>query len=418
MLKHRWSLAPTVLAILVAVALAGCGDDAPPDSGSSTGVTASEAPVAPTATPVKEGAATSTAGATPDSTRFLRRVRTEDASDRRFDRPIEVGMLDGADLFVADQSGRIYRIRDGRTTEILDLSSRVLRSGNEEGLLSVAADPGFARNRHLWLYYSAASPRRSVLARFTMSASGTIDPASELIVLQQEQPYANHNGGAIRFGADGMLYLGLGDGGSAGDPQGNGQNLSTLLGKIIRIDVSQAGAAAPYRVPTDNPFVGRAGVRGEIWAYGLRNPWRMTFDTMTGALWVADVGQGAVEEVSLAARGDNLGWNRMEGDRCYQPSQGCDRGGLVLPLLTYTHASDRCSISGGPVVRGGRVPEVEGAYLYADYCTGELWGTPADAPGPGIPLVSGLGNVTGIAQAGPQIYVLAFGRPLLRIVGG
>ena len=160
---------------------------------------------------------------------------------------------------------------------------------------------------------------------------------SELEILQIEQPFRNHNGGAVRFGPDGLLYLGLGDGGGGGDPQGNGQDRATLLGSIIRIDVSAATAEEPYRIPPDNPFLTTAGARPELWAYGLRNPWRMAFDPATGALWVADVGQGRIEEVDRVVAGGNYGWNRLEGDQCFRPSEDCDRSGTVAPLATYTH---------------------------------------------------------------------------------
>jgi len=300
---------------------------------------------------------------------------------------------------------------------ILDLRDIVLRSGNEEGLLSLALDPNFASNRAVWVYYSAANPRRSVLARFTRQAnSATIDRTSQLVVLEVGQPFANHNGGAIRFGPDGMLYLGLGDGGSAGDPSGNGQNLNTLLGKIIRLDVRNASSSQPYAIPGDNPFVGRAGTRGEIWAYGLRNPWRMSFDPATGALWVGDVGQNAVEEVSVVTRGGNFGWNVVEGDRCFKPSSNCDRTGMTPPEAVYNHDNGRCSIVGGYVYRGTAVPEIAGAYVYGDTCSGEIWAINARSPGTPILIASGVKNMTsfGLDAAG-EIVVLAFGQPIRRL---
>ena len=185
-----------------------------------------------------------------------------------------------------------------------------------------------------------------------------------------EQPYANHNGGQILFGPDGFLYVGLGDGGSAGDPKGHGQNTGTLLGTILRLDVSSLDAVGSYAIPADNPFVGVEGARPEIWAYGLRNPWRFTFDSETGDLWAADVGQNALEEVDLVRAGLNYGWKIMEGDECF--SRSCDTRGLELPITVYGR-DDGCSITGGYVYRGGRLPSLYGAYVYGDYCSGKIW---------------------------------------------
>lgn len=365
-----------------------------------------------------------TAGTPPPPAAEPRPVSLAPISERAWNRPIEMGAYPSArggaaGSFVAEQDGTVYEVAaDGAVTTILDLRDRVLRGGNEEGLLSVALDPGFAGNRYVWTYYSAASPRRTVLARFTRQAdSAVIDRGSQLVVLEVPQPFANHNGGAIRFGPDGMLYLGLGDGGSGGDPQGHGQNLGTLLGSVIRIDVRNASADRPYVVPGDNPFVGRSGARGEIWAYGLRNPWRMSFDPATGALWVGDVGQGAVEEISIVTRGGNYGWNVLEGDRCYRPSSGCDRTGMTPPVAVYGHESGRCSVVGGHVYRGTRVPEIAGAYVYGDTCSGEIWAVNAGAPGTPVRIATGARNMTsfGLDAAG-EITVLTFGQPIRRLV--
>ena len=198
---------------------------------------------------------------------------------------------------------------------------------------------------------------------------------SEQVILEVMQPFGNHNGGTLAFGPDGYLYIGLGDGGSGGDPFNHGQNTSTLLGAMLRIDVSGATVNEPYRVPTDNPFVGvGAGARAEIWAFGLRNPWKFSFDPATGALWAGDVGQSDYEEVDIVERGGNYGWNVMEGLHCYPPGvQACDQTGLEPPVLEYTHA-EGCSITGGYVYRGSRLPSLAGAYVYADYCSGRIWG--------------------------------------------
>lgn len=334
------------------------------------------------------------------------------------ERPIEVLSypLGGYEIAIADQGGVVFGVREGQTTPLLDLLERVLRGGEEEGLLSVALDPQFSTNRHVWIYYSAADPRRTVLARFTANADGTIDPGSELAVLQQEQPASNHNGGAVRFGPDRMLYLGLGDGGGQGDPEGNGQDLGTLLGSVIRIDVSAASAAEPYRIPEDNPFVGQPGVREETFAYGLRNPWRMSFDPATGDLWVADVGQNAVEEVNRVQAGDNLGWSAMEGDQCYEA--GCDPSQYVPPIATYERSGGQCSVTGGVVARHAAATAVEGNYIFGDYCSGDLWALRSDAA-PGtepVLIASGLGSIVSISQVGNQVYVVVFGEAMYRLV--
>lgn len=429
----RLRLTAMLLAAAVGFALLACGDGKPsqpsaatPGPGDATS-TATQAEgsatgiASPTPTASRTPGAASTATGTPPPiatprSSAPRPVGTADAfAGRVFARPTELGEYPGG-YFLTEQAGLVYRVTEaGAAAVILDLRDRVLTSGTEEGLLSLALDPRFDRNRWVWTYYSIGSPRRSVLVRYIAGVDGVIDPASALVVLEQNQPFANHNGGAIRFGPDGLLYLGLGDGGSAGDPQGNGQNLGVLLGKIIRIDVRNSSAAERYRIPADNPFVDRAGARGEIWAYGLRNPWRMAFDRATGALWVADVGQGAVEEVDIVRRGENMGWRIMEGDRCYNAST-CDRTGLVLPVAQYTHTGGRCSITGGPAYRGVAVPEVASAYLYGDYCSGELWALPLDGGEPVI-VARGLTNLTSMAtDSAGRIYLLRQGKPVATLV--
>ena len=291
-----------------------------------------------------------------------------------FERPVLLTHAgDGSgQVYVVEQHGVIHRIDPAtpeRTDVFLDISARVSRRGNEEGLLGLAFEPVFAENGRFYVYYSAASPRRSVLSRFETNG-GLGDPASESVLLEVPQPYSNHNGGMIEFGPDGMLYVALGDGGSAGDPQRHGQNLATLLGTILRIDVT-AGGGTPYAVPADNPFIGQNGARGEIWAYGLRNAWRFSFDRETGDLWTGDVGQNALEEVDIVRRGGNYGWNEMEGSRCFRPA--CDPDAFETPVIEYGRNMG-CSITGGYVYRGQRLPELRGVYLYADFCSGRIWG--------------------------------------------
>ena len=292
-----------------------------------------------------------------------------------------VGMAyagDGSDrLFVVLQRGVIVSFANEEDVEgadvFLDIEERVSDRGNEEGLLGLAFDPDFRANGYFYVYYSAASPRRSVLSRFSVRADGaTADAGSERVIMEVEQPHSNHNGGQIAFGPDGYLYVGLGDGGSRGDPQGNGQNLSTLLGSIIRIDVSGLDESGSYSIPADNPFAGVDGARGEIWAFGIRNPWRFSVDMESGEMWMADVGQNRFEEVNIVRRGLNYGWNVMEGSSCFKPSRGCDVQGLEMPVAEYGR-DDGCSVTGGYVYRGERLPSLYGAYVYGDFCSGRIW---------------------------------------------
>ena len=276
-------------------------------------------------------------------------------------------------LFVVEQDGRIRIIRNGRllVQPFLDIRSRVV-SGGELGLLSVAFHPRFAGNGRFFVNYTTdrGGRLRTVIAEYRVAAPGSdvADP-DERILLEIDQPFRNHNGGLNLFGPDGMLYIGMGDGGSGGDPMNAGQRLDTLLGKLLRIDVD---GAAPYAIPPDNPFVDRAGARGEIWAYGLRNPWRFSFDRATGRLFLADVGQNQWEEIDLIERGGNYGWRTMEGAHCFNPSTGCDRTGLALPIAEYDHGQG-CSVTGGYVYRGSRIRALVGRYLFADYCSGRIW---------------------------------------------
>lgn len=276
--------------------------------------------------------------------------------------------------FVVEQAGRIRIIEDGgvRSTPFLDIAAKV-RSGGERGLLSVAFHPDYADNGFFYVNYTRAADGASRVERYSVSADPNVaDAGSAVELLTVSQPFSNHNGGLNVFGPDDMLYIGLGDGGSGGDPQGNGQDSTTLLGSILRIDVD---AAEPYGVPPDNPFVGRSGA-DEVWAYGLRNPWRFSFDRSTGDLYIADVGQNRFEEVSFtpfaSAGGLNYGWNVMEGRHCFDPPEGCSSDGLILPVLEYGHDGGACSVTGGFVYRGASIPDVEGHYFYSDFCTGFL----------------------------------------------
>ena len=291
---------------------------------------------------------------------------------RGLSRPLDLTAPRGdCRLFVVEQAGRIRILRDGTfaTTPYLDIAARVRSTESERGLLGLAFHPRYAENGRFFVNYTdSAGDTHIAEFRAAPSSSDTADASSERLVLLVRQPYANHNGGGLAFGTDGYLYIALGDGGGSGDPQGNGQKLGTHLGKLLRIDVD---GGSPYAVPPDNPFVARAGALPEIWAYGLRNPWRFAVDRVTGDLLIADVGQSRIEEIDLglASRhgGENYGWNVTEGSACYQPSVDCDRTGQALPIYEYGH-SEGCSISGGIVYRGRRMPGYHGTYFFGDYC--------------------------------------------------
>jgi glucose/arabinose dehydrogenase len=275
-------------------------------------------------------------------------------------------------------AGRIRVIRDGALADrpFLDITGR-LASGGERGLLGLAFHPDYPTDPRIFVDYTDRDGDTVVSSfRVTATDPDAADPDSETVLLRVDQPFANHNGGAVAFGPDGMLYIALGDGGSAGDPQGNGRRVDTLLAKILRVDVDGAdGSATPYRVPPDNPFVTVAGARPEIWLTGLRNPWRMRFDRGSGDLWIGDVGQGEWEEIDVARAGVgglDYGWNTMEGFHCFAPADGCDRTGLTLPVAEYDHGLG-CAVIGGVVVRDPRQGRLDGGYLFGDSCSDNLW---------------------------------------------
>ncbi len=292
---------------------------------------------------------------------------------RGFEHPVDLQVPAGDRnrLFVVEQVGRIRIVKNGAVvaTSFLDISDRVGSSGSEQGLLGLAFHPRYSDNGRFFVNYTDRGGDTHI-AEFHVSTNADVaDPASERRLLFVGQPFSNHNGGGLAFGPDGFLYAGLGDGGSGGDPQGNGQSLSTPLGKILRMDVDRGD---PFGVPSDNPFVSTPGAFPAIWAYGLRNPWRFTFDRASGNLVIADVGQSDWEEVDLgpAGRGGlNYGWNITEGRHCFKPAQGCNTSGLTLPIFEYGH-SQGCSITGGIVYQGCRMPGYHGTYFFSDYCTG------------------------------------------------
>jgi uncharacterized repeat protein (TIGR03806 family) len=327
---------------------------------------------------------------------------------------------DGARFFVVEKGGvvKVLASAGAAPTPFINITARVNSTPNEAGLLGMAFHPAFASNHQVFLSYTApsmASPAnlRSTVSRFISSDGGqTLDPGSEQILLTLEQPYTNHNGGNLAFGPDGFLYLGFGDGGSAGDPRQNGQNVNVLFGKILRIDVDHPAAPLPYGIPAGNPFA-RGGGRGEIFAWGLRNPWRWSFDRQTGGLWVGDVGQDVWEEIDQVQLGGNYGWNVREGRHCYPPGSQCQTAGLIDPVAEYQHGQGRLSVTGGYVYRGTAIPSLVGTYLYGDYGSGTIWGLLHDAtsgaPAPQVLVESGLAISSFGEGADGELYVIDYG---------
>lgn len=298
-----------------------------------------------------------------------------------FTRPVDLQHPgDNTDrIFVVEQAGAISvfpnkeEVSEKKT--FLDIREKVDDAGNEEGLLGLAFHPDYKTNGYFYVNYTASNPDRTVISRFKVSASDPdkADASSEEVLLTYAQPFSNHNGGQVSFGPDGYLYIAAGDGGSGGDPHGNGQNRSALLGKILRIDVNNPEDGKKYGIPPDNPFAKNGnGYREEIFAYGMRNPWRFSFDSETGRLWAGDVGQNSYEEIDIIEKGGNYGWNTMEAKHCFDPKNGCDQSGIKLPIHEYGR-EEGISVTGGFVYHGPTVKSLQGKYVYADYATKRIW---------------------------------------------
>ena len=365
------------LIVLFVFTVAACNGvvtpTSPPASSTPTVISLTETSSAPTEIPSTDSSSpvpvTETADIPPGATTF------PDPSAYTW-QPLEIGGLqrpvdlqvDGSGrLFVVEKAGRIRIIENNQLLEtpFIDITDRVGSNGNEQGLLGLAFHPQYQENGRFFVNYTDARGD-TVIARFQASSDPNLaDPGSEISLFGYDQPFPNHNGGVMAFGPDGHLYIGSGDGGAAGDPMGNAQNTGTMLGKILRVDVDSAD---PYGVPSDNPF------GNEIWAYGLRNPWRMSFDRATGDLYIGDVGQGEWEEIDFLAAGSpggaNFGWDHREGAHDYE---GGGPEGMIDPVSEYSHPEGGCSVTGGYVYRGA-MPEWNGIYLYGDYCTGMIWG--------------------------------------------
>ncbi|HET9055044.1 MAG TPA: PQQ-dependent sugar dehydrogenase [Cyclobacteriaceae bacterium] len=328
-------------------------------------------------------------------------------------------------LFVIEQEGIISVFKNDASVSskktFLDIRNKVEDSGNEEGLLGLAFHPQYKTNGYFYVNYTANNPDRTVISRFKVLAANpdVADPNSEEVILTFAQPYSNHNGGQVIFGPDGYLYIGVGDGGSGGDPQGHGQNLKTLLGSILRIDVNKQQAGKKYAIPADNPFAGnKSGYKEEIYAYGLRNPWRLSFDPVTKKLWTGDVGQNSYEEIDIIEKGGNYGWNIMEGNHCYEPRRNCPHQGLKLPVWEYPR-SEGVSITGGFVYRGPSLSGLKGKYIYADYGSGTIWALDAanmNNPINSVLVKSNLNISSFGVDADNELYICAFDGKIYNLV--
>lgn len=322
-------------------------------------------------------------------------------------------------LFVVEQAGRVRIIDNGQqlVAPFLDITGTV-QSGGERGLFSVAFHPDYSTNGYFYVNYTDQGGDTQI-ERYSVSGDPNVaDPNSALPILNVAQPFGNHNGGQIAFGPDGMLYIGMGDGGSGGDPQGHGQNLNTLLGAMLRIDIN---GGTPYAIPSDNPYTGDPNARDEIWAHGLRNPWRFSFDHVAEDLYVADVGQDEWEEVTVVPADEaavNYGWNVMEGAHCFN-TQNCDSVGLEMPAVEYDHG-DGCSITGGYTYRGQAIPGLRGHYLYSDYCSGFLRSFRYDAGSVADEIEWDIGDVGQVLSFGEdaqgELYVLSANGNVYRLI--
>jgi glucose/arabinose dehydrogenase len=424
-----------VISALAVLLLASCGSDDADDSFGSgppetTVATSTDSTVAPTPASTDDGAAptapeateattTTTApetGPLPEPTVGLFEVGS-------FDHPVQVTDRPGDGmLYVVEQPGRIVGVTDLSTETILDITDLTDANG-EQGLLGLAFHP----TADLAYVDFTDANGDTVVAEFAIDpATGVFDRDSYREVLTVDQPYRNHNGGQLAFGPDQLLYIGLGDGGSGGDPERHALDLSSRLGKILRID-PLADGDAPFTVPVDNPFVDDPAADPTIWSYGLRNPWRFSFDPDTGDLWIADVGQGDFEEINHATatdrrdagKGANYGWSAFEGFERYNDDQPAE--GAVAPLFVYDHADGRCSVSGGAVARGDAVPDLRGWYVFGDYCTGQIWALDPTAPAtePRVIQIAQLGGLAAIA-VGPErdLYAVSNGGTVARLIPG
>jgi glucose/arabinose dehydrogenase len=414
MVAMRWRARGSAALLVHGLLLTACsGGDPEPQAAPTTTVPSTGA----TSTTTAPSTTAATAAGTASSAQF-RAARVRLVRVAGLEQPVAMAVRPGErTLYLVEQIGRVRAVRGGRLdpTPVVDISAQVT-AGGEQGLLGLAFSPD---GRHLYLHYTDRAGDHQI-SELTMRGRRA-DPGSQRSVLRIDDPFGNHNGGQLAFGPDRRLYIGFGDGGGGGDPQGNGQSLGSLLGKILRIEPRPAGGR-PYRVPADNPFVDRDGARPEIWAYGLRNPWRFSFDPATGDLWIGDVGQNAWEEVNrepAGSGGRNYGWNRREGRHAY--AGGERPAGAVDPVIEYGRAGGGCTVIGGFVYRGQRIRGLRGAYLYGDYCAGWVKAARVRAGkvaeerdlGLEVPSLSSFG-----VDADGELYALSLGGAVYRIAPG
>jgi len=428
---HR--LHPALWSLLALLLLAACGATQPGSAASASATApALEPTVAPAATsaPAASGTApTSMAAATapasePAGGAAAGTIQLEQiADDLRSPVFLTHAGDDSGRMFVVEKRGTIAILRDGARDAMpfLDIADLITSSGSEQGLLGLAFHPDYAENGRFFVYYTARNGDNT-LARYQVSGDPDVaDPASGLVLFAVKDPAANHNGGMLAFGPDGFLYVGLGDGGSGGDPWGNGQNRLALLGKLLRLDVD---GDEPYTIPPDNPWPnGENEARPEIWAYGLRNPWRFSFDRATGDLYIGDVGQNAYEEIDFqpagSSGGQNYGWNTREGLHCFR-ANNCTSAEMIDPIGEYAH-DEGCSVTGGYVYRGAAFPSLQGLYIFGDYCSGRIWSLSRDAAGQWQQrklLDSGLSISSFGEDAAGELYTIDLGGALYRVTPG
>jgi len=346
-----------------------------------------------------------------------------------FTRPVYV-TTDGVNpdrLYLVEQTGTVRVIENGALLPdpFMDITRYVRSEGNEQGLLSIAFAPDFATSGEVYAGFTANRGKgtgNDTVARFVVGADGTVDPSTITLLISLEDEFAHHNGGQVLFGPDGMLYAAIGDGGSQGDMQGFGSSNQDLFGDILRLDVSGTDPKRGYTIPADNPFVDAPPAAPEVWVYGLRNPWRFSFDPETDDLWIGDVGQGWIEEIDMLPPGEqagaNMGWSTMEGNSCFREDD-CSSEGLVLPVFDYTH-DHGCSVTGGYVYRGEAIPALQGTYVFGDYCMGTIWGLTQNADGTwtSSELLDTTMNISsfGVDEAG-ELYVVDLKGGLYKVTG-
>ncbi len=332
-------------------------------------------------------------------------------SELSFDQPLDLQAPDDGTnrVFVAEKSGKIkvFSNEAATTTATTFLDLGAISSTSEQGLLGFAFHPNYGVNGFFYVYYNP-SEGISAISRFKVSDtdSNLADRSSEQVILEIPQPFTNHNGGQLAFGPYGYLYIASGDGGSGGDPQNHGQNRTTLLGNILRIDVDNPSGGLHYGIPPDNPFINDTNVKQEIYAYGFRNPWRMSFDSQTGNLWTGDVGQNKIEEIDIVVSGGNYGWKFFEGTDCF--SGNCDATGLVPPIFEYTHVNGDRSITGGYVYRGSANSSIRGKYVYGDFISGRIWALETDGSKNELLFDSDLSIASFGTDSSQELYLCAF----------